>query len=226
MRLCHVGVSVMKRVEFRLGKRHLALEVPPFFIDFKKRNFSSMMTRRLSGSEGTLFYVYITRKNQMSKLLVLKAMHPGIFMPPKLAINELLTRDEINDFINSVKNLEREWEYQDHGLWKRRIDDFTVYMVLVIGEDRWTVRAMVSKKGMPGYGVELPVDPQLSEKLMEELTSEEAYDLEIHEHVENRHFHFTVYDIERFIDLVKRYDYYFARKEIWEQSVRIENSLY
>ena len=215
----------IKRVEFRLGKRHLALEVPPFFIDFKKRNFSSMMTRRISRGEGTLFYVYLTRKNQLSKLLILKAMHLGIFMPPKLTINESFTRDEINDFIKSVKELEREWEYQDHGLWKRRIDNFYVYMVLVIGDDRWTVRAMVSKEGMPGYGVELPVDPQLSEKLMEELTSEEAYDLEIHEHVENRHFHFTVYNVERFIDLVKRYDYYFARKEIWEQSVRIENPL-
>ena len=215
----------MKRVEFRLGKRHLTLEVPPFFIDFKKRNFSSMMTRRISGSKGTLFYVYITRKNQLSKLLILKAMHPGIFMPPKLAINESFTRDEINDFIKSVQELEKEWEYQDHGLWRRRIDDFTVYMVLVIGEDRWTVRAMVSKEGMPGYGVELPVDPNLSKRLMGELTAEESRDLEIHEHIENRHFHFTVYDIERFIDLVKRYDYYFARKEIWEQSVRIENSL-
>ena len=216
----------MKRVEFRLGRRHLTLEVPPFFIDFRKRNFSSMMTRRLSGREGTLFYVYITRKNQMSKLLLLKAMHPGIFMPPKLSINESFTRDEINDFISSVKELEKEWEYQDHGLWRKRIDDFTVYMVLVIGDDRWTVRAIVSKEGMPGYGVELPVDSKLSGKLMEELTPEESHDLEIHEHVENKHFHFTVYDIERFIDLVKRYDYYFARKEIWEQSVRIENSFY
>ncbi|RLI00100.1 hypothetical protein DRO38_06970 [Candidatus Bathyarchaeota archaeon] len=184
-----------------------------------------MMTRRISRGEGTLFYVYLTRKNQLSKLLILKAMHLGIFMPPKLTINESFTRDEINDFIKSVKELEREWEYRDHGLWKRRIDNFYVYMVLVIGDDRWTVRAMVSKEGMPGYGVELPVDPQLSEKLMRELTSEEAYDLEIHEHVENRHFHFTVYNVERFIDLVKRYDYYFARKEIWEQSVRIENPL-
>ena len=153
-------------------------------------------------------------------------MHPGIFMPPKLTINESFTRDEINGFIDSVKDLEKEWEYQDHGLWRRRVDNFIVYMVLVIGDDRWTVRAMVSKEGMPGYGVELPVDPKLSGNLMEELTPEESCDLEIHEHIENRHFHFTVYDIERFIDLVKKYDYYFARKEIWEQSVRIENSSY
>jgi len=215
----------MKRVEFRLGNRNLTLEVPPFFIDFRKRNFSSMMTRRISGGEGTLFYVYITRKNQLSKLLILKSMHPGIFMPQKLSINEVITRDEINDFIRSVKELEREWEYQDHGLWKRSIDSFIVYMVLVIGEDRWTVRAMVSKEGIPGYGVELPVESHLSQKLMEELTPEESYDLEIHDHIENKHFHFTVYSIERFIDLVKRYDYYFARKEIWEQSVRIENLL-
>ena len=217
-------VDIMKKVYFRLGRKHLTLEVPPFFIDFSKRNFSSMMPRRVS-EEGTLFYVYITRQNQLSMLLILKAMHPGIFMPPKLTINESFTRDEINDFIYSVKELEKEWEYQDHGLWKKRIDDFTIYMVLVIGEDRWTVRAMVSKKGMPGYGVEIPVETGLSEKLMKELTPEESRDLEIHEHVENRHFHFTVYSIERFIDLVKRYDYYFARKEIWEQSVRIENSL-
>jgi len=191
MRFCPLGVSVMRRIEFRLGKRHLALEVPPFFIDFKKRNFSSMMTRRLSGDEGTLFYVYLTRRNQLSKLLILKAMHPGIFMPPKLTVNESFTRDEINDFIDSVRELEKEWEYQDHGLWRRRVDNFIVYMVLVIGDDRWTVRAMVAKEGMPGYGVELPVDPKLSGKLMEELTPEESCDLEIHEHIENRHFHFT-----------------------------------
>ena len=216
----------MRRIEFRLGRRHLTLEVPPFFIDFRKRNFSSMITRRVSGDEGTLFYVYITRKNQMSKLLILKSMHPGIFMPPRLTINETFTREEINDFIDSVRELERIWKYQDHGLWKMRINGFTVYMVLVIGADRWTVRAMVSKDGMPGYGVELPVDPKLSERLLDELTPEEKHDMEIHEHVENRHFHFTVYSIERFIDLVKRYDYYFARKEIWEQSVRIEDMPY
>jgi len=212
----------MKRIEFRLGKRHLTLEVPPFLIDFRKRNFSSMMTRRLSGGKGTLFYVYITRRNQLSKLLILKAMHPGIFMPPRLEINEAFSREEINDFIGSVRELEKEWKYQDHGLWRRRIDDMTIYMVLVVGDDRWTVRAMVSKEGVPGYGVELPVDARLSEKFMKELTPEESRDLEIHEHGQNRHFHFTVYEIERFIDLVKRYDYYFARKETWEQSVRIE----
>jgi len=215
----------MKRIEFRLGKRHLALEVPPFFINLEKRDFSSMITRRLAENEGILFYVYITRKNQLSKLLILKAMHPGLFIPPKLTINESFTRDEINGFIDSVRDLEKEWEYQDHGLWRRRIDDLTIYMVLVIGEDRWTVRPMVSKEGVPGYGVEIPVDPRLSERLIEELSPEESCDLEIHEHTENRHIHFTVYDIERFIDLVKRYDYYFARKEIWERSVRIENAL-
>ena len=215
----------MKRIEFRLGKRHLALEVPPFFINLEKRDFSSMITRRLAENEGILFYVYITRKNQLSKLLILKAMHPGLFIPPKLTINESFTRDEINGFIDSVRDLEKEWEYQDHGLWRRRIDDLTIYMVLVIGEDRWTVRPMVSKEGVPGYGVEIPVDPRLSERLIEELSPEESCDLEIHEHTENRHIHFTVYDIERFIDLVKRYDYYFARKEIWERSVRIENTL-
>jgi len=215
----------MKRVEFRLGKRNLALEVPPFFIDFRKRNFSSMMTRRISGDRGILFYVYITRKNQLSKLLILKSMHPGIFMPQKISINEMITRDEIDDFIRSVNETEREWEYQDHGLWKRRIDNFTIYMVLVVGEDRWTVRAMVSKEGVPGYGVEIPVESNLSKKFIEELTPEESYDLEIHDHVDNKHFHFTVYSIERLIDLVKRYDYYFARKEIWEQSIRIEDLL-
>jgi len=225
MRLYSVEVSGMKRIEFRLGKRHLALEVPPFFINLEKRDFSSMITRRLAENEGILFYVYITRKNQLSKLLILKAMHPGLFIPPKLTINESFTRDEINGFIDSVRDLEKEWEYQDHGLWRRRIDDLTIYMVLVIGEDRWTVRPMVSKEGVPGYGVEIPVDPRLSERLIEELSPEESCDLEIHEHTENRHIHFTVYDIERFIDLVKRYDYYFARKEIWERSVRIENAL-
>ena len=62
----------------------------------------------------------------------------------------------------------------------------------------------------------------MGNSFLEELDDKEEEDLEVHEHVENRHFHFTVFSVERYIDLVKKWDYYFSRKERWGQTVRIE----
>jgi hypothetical protein len=168
-----------------------------------------------------LFYVYISRENQLSKLLLIKALHPSLYIPHLLKLNEEIGREEVKEFIDSVKYIENKWKYIDSGLWKKNFNGCSVYMVLIIGDDRWTVRPIVSKEGLEGYGVEIPVDAKRDEGFLEELTEDEKKDLEVHEHVQNRHFHFTVFGIERFIELVKEWDYYFANKEVWKQSVRI-----
>jgi len=119
--------------------------------------------------------------------------------------------------------LEKEWTYSGSGLWSRDFFDCKVFMVLIIGEDRWTVRSMVSKKGLEGFGVEIPVEVKMSEEFVQELRDDEKGDLEIHDHIQNRHFHFTANRVERFIQLVKKWDCYFARKEVWEQTVKINH---
>ncbi|MEM2849263.1 MAG: hypothetical protein QXI36_03195 [Candidatus Bathyarchaeia archaeon] len=213
----------MRKIDFRLGCRNLALEVPPFFLNFEKRNFSSIMTRgeQQLKCRRSLFYIYISRDNQLSKLLLLKALHPSLYIPHSFKVNEDIGREEVNGFIDSVKYLEKKWKYVDSGLWKRNFNGCSVYMVVIIGEDRWTIRPIVSKECLKGYGVEIPVDAERDRDFLEDLTEDEKTGLEIHEHVQNRHFHFTVSNIERFIELVKEWDYYFANKEIWKQSVRI-----
>jgi len=211
----------MEKIDFRLGQIDLALEVPPFFVNFDKRGFSSMMTREEKEGRKALFYIYISRKNQLSKLLLLKAMHPDIFIPITVKINEEIEKDEINSFIESIYQAEKEWTYYGMGLWKKSFFDCEVYMVLIIGKDRWTVRPVVSKKGLLGFGVEIPVDLNFTDRFLNKLHEDEKEDLEKHEHVENRHFHFTVYSIERFIQLVKKWDYYFAHKKRWRMSVKI-----
>jgi hypothetical protein len=213
----------IRKIDFRLGSRSLALEVPPFYLNFEKRSFSSIMTRGESQFKcrRALFYVYISRENQLSKLLLIKALHPSLYIPHLLKVNEEIGREEVKEFIDSVKCIENKWKYIDSGLWKKNFNGCSVYMVLIIGEDRWTVRPIVSKEGLEGYGVEIPVDAKRDENFLEELTEDEKKGLEVHEHVQNRHFHFTVFGIERFIELVKEWDYYFANKEVWKQSVRI-----
>lgn len=213
----------MSKISFRLGTLDLALEVPPFFVNFDKRDFSSMMTREIKEGRKALFYIYTSRHNQLSKLLLLKAMHPDIFIPVTLKINEVIEREEINTFIESVHQLEKEWTYCGSGLWKRELFDCKVYMVLIIGDDRWTLRPTVSKKGLVGFGVEIPIDVELSEEFIKELRDDEKEGLKIHEHIQNRHHHFTVYSVERFIELAKKWDYYFSNREIWEQSVSISS---
>jgi hypothetical protein len=182
-----------------------------------------MMTRVKKRGRKSLFYVHITRSNQLSKLLLLKALHLDLFIPETIKIDEEMDREEINSFIESVKKTEAEWPYSGMGLWEKTFYDCCkVIMVLVIGEGRWTVRPVVAKENITGFGVEIPVDRKLHDSFLQELSENEKMDLEMHDHVENRHYHFTVYSIDRFISLVKKWDYYFSHKERWKMSIKIE----
>jgi hypothetical protein len=211
----------MDKIDFRLGQIQVALEIPPFFVNFDKRDFSSIMTREEKEGRKALFYVYISRKNQLSKLLLLKAMHPDIFIPVTLKINEEIDKNEINTFMESVYSAEKEWLYHGSGLWEKTFSSCKVFMVLIIGEDRWTVRPLVAKEGLTGFGAEIPVEKNLSPNFLDSLEEDEKKGLEKHEHVDNLHFHFTVHSVARFIQLVKEWDYYFAHRERWRMSVKI-----
>ncbi len=212
--------AMLKIQEFRLGRSFFALEVPPFFINFEKGNFGSIMARKRSAENGILFYIYITRSHHVKKLLILKGIHPDIFIPQKLSSGEEeISSREIEGFTASVKALEESWAYKGKGMWLRRFGLFTLYMVLIIGDKRWTVRPAISKEGMKGYGVEIPVDTELVEVLKGELRENELE--EIHNHITTQHFHLTVEKLDRYIDLAKKWDYYFSTKEKWKQVIQI-----
>lgn len=223
-------MSRIRKIEFRLGSTYLTLEVPPFYIDFQKRNFSSIMVRKHLPKEGTVIYVYVTRHRHVEKLLLLHRLHPDICLPEELkesgvAIEELSPREfegfvkatKIEGFIRDITGLEEEWEYGGNGIWVKRVDPFTLYMVLIAKSSRWTVRPAISKENMRGYGVEIPVDTELTKTFMSELKEGELE--EIHNHVENQHFHLTVDSLERCIGIAKRWDYYFSTRTKWRQTV-------
>jgi len=77
----------MDKIDFRLGQIDTVLEIPPFFVNFDKRSFSSMMTRVKKRGRKDLLYVYITRSNHLSKLLLLKALHSDLFIPEAIKID-------------------------------------------------------------------------------------------------------------------------------------------
>jgi len=77
----------MDKIDFRLGQIDTVLEIPPFFVNFDKRSFSSMMTRVKKRGRKDLLYVYITRSNHLSKLLLLKALHSDSFIPEAIKID-------------------------------------------------------------------------------------------------------------------------------------------
>ena len=124
---------------------------------------------------------------------------------------------EIDEFIKSVQSLEQKWEYGGNGTWLGTIGPFTIYMILVIGNGRWTVRPAISKKNVKGYGFEIPVDAAQREAFTKELKEGELE--EMHDHIENQHFHLTVESIERCISLARRWDYYFSTNARWRQTV-------
>jgi len=97
------------------------------------------------------------------------------------------------------------------------IGPFTIYMILVIGNGRWTVRPAISKKNVKGYGFEIPVDTGQRGAFMKELKEGELE--ETHDHIENQHYHLTVESIERCISLARRWDYYFSTNARWRQTV-------
>lgn len=220
----------MEKIEFRLGSIESVLEVPPFYINFQKRSFSSIIERRDLPKEGIAIYVYVTRHRHVEKLLVLKRMHPDLYIPKEqkglVSAVDGLSETEfeefvrflgIEDFVKSIQNLEEKWKYGGNGTWLGTIGPFTIYMILVIGNGRWTVRPAISKKNMKGYGFEIPVDTPQCEVFTKELKEGELE--EIHDHIENQHFHLTVDSLERCISLARRWDYYFSTNARWRQTI-------
>ena len=214
----------LKRVDFRFGETSLALEVPPFFVDFEKRRFKSIMVRKKvppHEGRGILFYVYVTRSFQLEKLLALKSIHPDIYIPEDLEVAApgAKTKEEVAGFIDSVLRLEKAWPYEGNGIWHRKFDSFTLRMFLIIGEDRWTIRPAISRSGLRGFGVEIPVDTRIAKDFKGELRENELED--IHDHVTTQHFHLKVSSLQRYIELAKKWDYYFSTAETWRKTVRI-----
>lgn len=223
-------LSQIRKIEFRLGSVSLALDVPPFYVNFRKRSFSSIMERRSLPEEGLGIYIYVTRHRHVEKLLILKRLHPDLYIPEEQkelvsAIDGLSQSEfaefvrflEIEEFVGSVERLEEIWEYSGNGVWLETVGPFTIYMILIIGNGRWTVRPAISKANMKGYGFEIPVDTGLTGSFMKELGEGELE--EIHDHTENQHFHLTVDSLERCISLARRWDYYFSTRSKWRQTV-------
>ncbi|HIE18350.1 TPA: hypothetical protein EYP75_01350, partial [Candidatus Bathyarchaeota archaeon] len=186
-------MSQIKKLAFRLGGVNVALEVPPFYVDFEKRNFGSIMARRDLPTEGLVIYIYVTRRRHVENLLLLKKLHPDISVPEELkdsaaAIEALGPREfegfmktvNIEESVKVIQKMEEEWTYVGNGLWLKRIDSFTLYMLLIMKESRWTVRPAISKEKVEGYGFEVPVDTALSEAFVKHLKKGELE--EIHDH--------------------------------------------
>ena len=223
-----LGKDIPKHMDFRFGCDSLSQEVPPFFIDFNKRRFKSILVRKAKSpqeNQGCIFRIYATRSLQMEKLLVLKLIHPDIFLPQEIEVHipERATL-EVSGFINSILKLEEIWPYEGDGVWFRNFGPFTLHMVLIIGKGRWTFRPAISKRGLEGFGVEIPVDAELAKEFKKELGENELE--EIHDHKTSQHFHLKIANLKRCIELAKKWDYYFSTTEIWQQTVRVEaNSL-
>jgi hypothetical protein len=216
-----LGKDIPQSIDFRFGCDSLSLEVPPFFIDFDKNNFKSILVRKAkSPQEGVLFHIYVTRSLQMEKLLVLKSIHPDIFLPREIEVH-IPEREtlEVSGFIDSILKLEEIWPYEGNGVWFRNFGLFKLHMVLIIGKGRWTFRPTISKQGLEGFGVEIPVDAKLAEEFKQELRENELE--EVHDHETNRHFHLKINNLKRYIELAKKWDYYFSTTENWQQTVRI-----
>lgn len=223
-------MNQIKRFEFRFGSTYLTLEVPPFYVNFQKRNFSSIMEWKNPPKEGVVVYIYVTRYRHVDTLLLLKRLHPDFDLPDELkdsgaAIEEPSPKEfeefakaiKIEGLVTAIKGLEEEREYGGNGIWIKRIDLFRLYMLLIIKESKWTVRPAISKENISGYGFEIPIDTGMVEPFMEELREGEFE--EIHNHVENQHFHLTLDSLERCVGLAKEWDYYFSTRTRWRQTV-------
>jgi len=46
---------------------------------------------------------------------------------------------------------------------------FSIYMLLIVMEGRWTARPAISRDGMKGYGFEIPIDSGQTEVFTGEL---------------------------------------------------------
>ncbi|MEM2083443.1 MAG: hypothetical protein QXV10_02890 [Nitrososphaerota archaeon] len=196
------------------GEEDLKLEVPPFFLNPEKRSFKSILIRKKE-QEGTLFYILVSHKKQIEKLFLLKKIHPDIHIPEefKNVSLEELTIEEEEKFIESIKKLEKEWKYKGNGIWFKRFGECIMYMVLILKRNGWSIRPVVSKIGIPGYGVEIPIDSKKKIDFEKEIKKEEIE--EIHDHAFTLHYHLKVENLERYIALAKKWDYYLSEDAIW-----------
>ena len=159
-----------------------------------------------------VIHIYVTRQRHVENLLLLKKLHPDISVPEELrdsaAAIEALEPREGRVHENS-KHRRICKGHSDYGggmdiYWKPGLaekDRFihSFYMLLIMKESRWTVRPAISKEKVKGYGFEVPVDTVLSEVFLKHLRKGELE--EIHDHVENKHFHLTMDSLKRCVEL-------------------------
>ncbi len=208
-------IEKVKKIYVIFGEKDLKLEVPPFFLNPEKRSFKSILIRKKDIEEGTLFYIFVTHEKQIEKLFLLKKIHSDIHIPEefkKIPIQNLTIKEE-EEFIKSIKDLEKEWVYKGNGIWFKKFNDCIIYMVLILKKNGWSIRPVVSKTELPGYGVEIPVDSKKKEEFEKEIKKEELE--EIHDHVFTLHYHLKVENLERYIELAKKWDYYLSEDAIW-----------
>ena len=201
------------KIEFKFGHKDLELAVPPFFIDFSKFEIKSMVRHRAwTGTQenGVYVFIYITKSLKVEKLAALRDIHPDLNFLPTVKYKGI---DEVEEFKKSITELEREWKYSGNGIWTKVIENVTIYMVLIVDGSRWTIRPLISKEGVSGFYAEIPVEITKMEEFLDSIEEEELE--EIHYHGITIHSHLTVKSIDRFVELVKKWDYYFSEGSIW-----------
>ena len=209
----------VKKIEFRFGEADPSLEVPPLFIDLKKRELKSIVSRKplikSDSEEGIVLYVLVTQSRQLEKLFLLKEMHPDLYIPPETTSvdNGNEKDEELVQFMDSVISTEDEWHYVNNGIWRKCFGNVLVDMVMIIKKERWTLRPMIHKEEEQGCYAEIPVSVELSHEFAEAITKEEC--IEFHDHSVTHHYHLFLESKERFISLAKKYDYYFSENAIW-----------
>jgi hypothetical protein len=214
-------MSAEDKIYVFFGEEDLKLEVPPFFLNPEKRSFKSILIRK-KDKEGTLFYIFVTHKKQIEKLFLIKKIHPDIHIPDEFKNIPLeeLTIEEEKKFIESIIELEKEWKYKGNGVWFKKFDECIMYMVLILKKNGWSIRPAVSKIGIAGYGVEIPIDTNKKTDFEKEVKKEEVE--EIHDHVFTLHYHLRVESLERYIELAKKWDYYLSEDAIWPAMLDIK----
>jgi len=197
------------RIEFRFGAKDLALAFPPFFIDFKKHSLRSLVTHKMGESvDGVYVFAFYTKELSLKELAILKEIHPDISF-----LGDIEFTERAKEFKKAVEELEKSWPYYEKGIWLKKIENVKVYMILIVDEDRWTIRAAVTREGYKGYNVEIPVDTSKAEEFEKILKEGELE--EIHDHLITQHFHLIIESLDRYISLVKDWDYYFSKNCLW-----------
>lgn len=207
----------MDELIFEFGDKDLVLALPPFFIDFETHNIHSLVSHDLAEKRernGVNILIFITKSLQLNRLSVLKEMHQDItFLHRKDIERKDIGLDEIKNFQNAILKIEKDWPYMGNGIWMKQVDSVTIRMVLVVEDDRWTIRPAISRKRAETYNVEIPVISSKAEDFTRVLREGELE--EIHEHNITKHFHLSVGSLDRYIELVKEWDYYFSKDVLW-----------